>query len=615
MIWPWTAPEDRLNCERVAGSLESPAARAFVTRALARQPGEDTRPMPPWSSWSLRLASHFGAPEPERVAVALTLLNEPGPDEPARLAHAIACLDALNLARADVALLLLEASLLTPPAPLQASDDRFESDITPAKLARLFGLCAIASGVDAQPWVRFAAAAAELLATFEALLDLTDDTVRTSGPPPRIAALLRACRSDPSVLDSLLDACAGAHDHLDRSLALRCAATDPTVLQLVTQSRETLVARTRAALPSVSAEPGEAFLAALLEGFSEVSGALWLRGVMARAMATTLPAASAKVSVTAAVDYLAQTRPWVSAWDVHRFHSLGAPCDLVGRGFIEGMILLALAEVGRDDPTAAIAALLDSVPEGEARYFPEWPGLPPDADSLGLLLQLASWLPNPPRTRIDSWCAVLEASLGADRIVPTWFVQGPAGRTTPLPGPFLGDECTAVSLAFLLGALRHDGERFAPLFRPNLQAILERGCEAGSLHYTRDFAVHLLLRLTHALRSHAHHPLAALPAELGLDQLAADRCATLVATQRIDGGWGSPQATALALEGLLCWEPASRCIARAVTYLVHTQDTDGAWPAEPLYITPGKFGQMVPFSAKPLTTALCVRALHLATRA
>jgi hypothetical protein len=57
----------------------------------------------------------------------------------------------------------------------------------------------------------------------------------------------------------------------------------------------------------------------------------------------------------------------------------------------------------------------------------------------------------------------------------------------------------------------------------------------------------------------------------------------------------------------------SPCITRAVTYLVHTQEPDGAWPAEPLYITPGKFGGMVPFSAKQLTTALCVRALHLAT--
>jgi hypothetical protein len=167
----------------------------------------------------------------------------------------------------------------------------------------------------------------------------------------------------------------------------------------------------------------------------------------------------------------------------------------------------------------------------------------------------------------------------------------------------------------LLGAILYDGERFASLFRPNLQLVLQRGCEAGCLHYTREFATHLLLRLIHALRSHPSPHLASLPGELGLDQIAADRCAAFLASQRIDGGWGSPQATALALEALMHWLPESPCIARAVTYLVHTQGPDGAWPAEPLYITPGKFGGMVPFSAKAVSTAWCVRALHFATQA
>jgi hypothetical protein len=617
MIWPWTTPEDRLTCEAVAGSLEDIEARAVVLHALVRQhePSEGERSTPPWSSWSLRLASQLRVPEPERLALAVILLIESGPAEPARLAHAIAGLEQQGLARAAVALLLLEAGLLAPPASLRPNDHALESDATPARLAQLFGLCAIAASLDPQPFVRFAAATAELLAMFQGLLDLVDDTVHTNGPPPRVAALLRACRADPSASDSLLDACAGAQDHLDRALALRCAATNPAVLQLLAVSRERLVACARAALPSVGTEPCEAFLAALLEGFSELSGALWMRGVMARAIpAPSLPAASAQVSVNAAVDYLAQTRPWASAWDVHRFHPMGAPCVLVGRWFIEGMILLALAEVGRDDLCAEITALLERVPQANARYFPEWSGLPPDADSLGLLLQLASWLPSPPRARLDSWIAVLDASSGSDGIVPTWFPQGPNGRLTPLPGPFLGDACTAVTLAFLLGALRHDGERFASLFRPNLQAILERGCEAGCLHYTRDFATHLLLRLIYALGRHAAPSLAALPSELGLDRLAAARCTALVAAQRVDGGWGSPQATALALESLTQWDPASPSIARAVTYLIHTQGPDGAWPAEPLYITPGKFGGMVPFSAKELTTSLCVRALHLATR-
>jgi hypothetical protein len=586
MSWPWTTTRDPVTGERAALS---------------------------WSSWSLHLGSVFQAPDPQQLALAITLLVDSGPDEPQRLARALAILDELGLARADVSLVLLDARVVAPPTSTGADDHRFESDAEPAKLAIVWGLCALASGRAAQPWMLFAAASAELLAMFQGLSDLLDDAVDVGCPPPRVAALLRACRAERSASDCMLDACAGALDHPDRLLALRVAATNPAVLAQVTASRERLFAGARAALPELRAEPGEAFLSALLDGFSQLDGALWMRGVMARAATATAPArSSARVSTNAAVDYLEHTRPWVGAWDVHRFHPMGAPCVLVGRWFIEAMILLALAEVGREDPSVEIAKLFDRVPEGEARYFPEWSGLPPDCDSLGLLLQLATWLPTSQRGRVDSWIAPCEASLGPDESVPTWFVNGPNGRTTPLPGPFLGDECTGTTLAFLLGALRYDGERFASLFRPNLQRVLERGCEAGSVHYTRDFALHLLLRLVHALRSHPSPRLAALPGELDLDRLAIDRCAALLARQRIDGGWGSPQATALALEALSHWHSGSPCIARAITYLVHTQGPDGAWPAEPLYITPGKFGGMVPFSAKALTTALCVRALHVA---
>jgi hypothetical protein len=610
MSWPWTTPQEHI------------------------EPSDGARPMPPWSAWARHFARQFGVAESERLAVAIGMLLEFGPHEPTRLRLALARLGELGLARSDVAVVLLEASLLEPPAPLRANDDDRESSITPDKLALLCGLCALAAARDPLPWIRFAAATAELLAMFEGLLDLVDDAERDDSAPPRIGALLRACRDRGGPLDSLLDACAGTHAQLERSRALRCAVTDPAVLQQLGASRASLVADARSALPEVGPEPGEAFLAALLDGFSALEGALWMRGVMARATPTSTPADwSTRASVDAALDWLEQTRPWASAWDVHRFHPMGADRVLVARTFIETLIVLALAEVGREDPAAEIAALFERIPEGDFRYFPDWSGLPPDCDSLGLLLQLATWLPrglpgglprglpssqrglpSSQRGRVEGWIAVLEASLGSDSSVPTWLVHGPNGRMTPRDGPFLGDDCTGATLAFLLGALRYDGDRFAPLFRRNLQLILARGCEAGSLHYTREFALHLLLRLFHALRSHPSPQFPALVDELGLERLAVERSDALLASQRIDGGWGTPQTTALALEGLIHWCPDSPGIARAITYLVHTQGPDGAWPAEPLYITPGKFGKMVPFSAKPLTTALCVRALHIAAK-
>lgn len=616
MTWFWTDREDRgISEQSVETYLATAVARELATQAIARQhqPADGRRPMAPCSRWARRLAQYFTVREPERLVLAITLLDASGADERERLGHALACLDALGLARADVASLLLELQLLPMSAPLHAEEHAFEPDITATRLARLWGLCVLASGRAPQPWLGFAVALAEPLALLQGILDLNDDGLRVG--PPRVGALLRACRARADALAPMLDACAGGLAHVDKLIALRSAATTPAVLEQVTHQRERLLADARAALPADGAEGGEAFLAALHDAFSQSSSALWMRGLMARAVPSPVsPAATASASIRAAVDQLAHTRPWTGAWDVHRFHPIGAPCVLIGRWFIEGMILLALTEVGRE-LADGITALLEWVPAGSARYFPEWEdGLPPDADSLGLALQLAACLQDPPRAHVDSWIAVLETSIGDDRIVPTWFVEGPTRRTTSLPGPFLGDECTAVTLAFLLGALRYDAERFAALFRPNLEIVLARGCEAGSQHYTPEFTTHLLIRLVCALRSHASPQLAGLPRQLGLDALVADRCAAFEASQRLDGGWGSPQATALALEALVEWDPSSACIGRAVSYLVHSQGPDGAWPAEPLYITPGKFGGMVPFAAKELTSALCVRALQRASR-
>lgn len=534
------------------------------------------------------------------------------------MALAVGWLERLGMARAQVALVLLEAQLLAAPAPMVPGVEGIESGGALRPHALLWGLTALGAGEDPRLWMRFAATLAEPVALFEGLLDLVGEVPAEVAPRPRLGALVRACLADHAALAVLLEGFAGDWGRPERLEGFRLAVAHGAVLRQLVARREALLSLARAALPVDRGAPGEAFLAALTEGFRHLEGALWARALVARAQcAPPAEATDVATSVRAAVAHLEDTSPWRSSWDVQRFHPMGAPNILVARSFAEGMILLALSEVG-GDRQLEIEALLERVPDGDVRYFPEWRGLPPDADSLGLLLQLAARLGTPPRARIAGWLAVLEASLGGDGIdgiVPAWLERGPRGRTATLEGPFLGNDCTAVRLAFLLGAILYDAERFAPLVRPNLGAVLAQyreGDFGGCVHYAPEFAAHLFLRLAHELSSQASPALRELARELGVLRVVADLSATMVAAQRLDGGWGSPQRTALMLEGLAISGAAPERLRRAVKYLVETQGPDGAWPAEPLYITPGKLGGMVPLAGKELTTALCVRALHRA---
>jgi hypothetical protein len=574
----------------------------------------------PWLSWSLRLSAEFGAPAiPEALAIAIQLLHgrhSGSTPKPSRLGLAIECLDSLSLERRDVADVMLAAQLLPALPAIVPGADELEPDGTPAEHAILWGLAALAAGLDPQPWILFAAKLAEPVGLYQGLLDLADDTIRLPGdPPPRLAALLRILAGHETELGGLLEACAGALDDPRRIIECRRALANPQSFSCLTTQREHLLANARAALPSTVTAPGEAFLSSLSEAFVHVEHNLWLRLVMIKAQShVIMPTAEPQVSVDAAVDYLENTRPWCSGWDVHRFHPMGAPGVLVNRHFIEGMILLALQQVD-GSRRADIESLFQRMPAGDLRYFPDWRGLPPDSDSLALVLRLAMQLPSPPHTRLDAYLALLDHNVGEDKLLPVWLPRCADGPTATLPGPFLGDECTATRIVVLLGLLRYDAERFASLVRPNLEVVLASHGDsgfAGCVHYDTDFAVHSFLCLAAEFASGAASAQRQVAFELGVERLAATLCSKLIAQQRVDGGWGSPQRTAFALEGLAVSHASPEVLRRGVKYLVETQRPDGAWPAEGLYITPRKQGGMTPFTSKELTTAICVRALHLA---
>ena len=280
--------------------------------------------------------------------------------------------------------------------------------------------------------------------------------------------------------------------------------------------------------------------------------------------------------------------PWQESWEVQARGVMGSG-PLVGSWFVRGLIRLALHRI-RGDQTAAITALLNEPAPGQLRYYE---ACPPDADSLGLALQLAAAVPNPPRSAVDSWLAVMHAHTQGDR-VPTWLGEGSVRWS--------GDDCPAVRLSLVCGLLSWDPSGLGDLAMHNLRdAITHRD---RRYHYTAaytDLLLHRAIRL-------------APPA----DDLAAEHTALierLLATQQDDGGWGGILQTACALEILAESEAVPLTLHRAMRYSGDAQRPDGAWPEAPLYVIPLPRDRIGWHSGRALSGVLTLQALHTALQA
>jgi hypothetical protein len=318
------------------------------------------------------------------------------------------------------------------------------------------------------------------------------------------------------------------------------------------------------------------------------------------------PRQSAADDLRGAVDFLRDTAPWSESWAVQRFGLLGSTQPLVAQWFIRATILDALFDVGCDVRVEA-KALLDEIPPGELRYYGPCRDIPPDADDLAIMLELAAKVPAA-ALHVETWIELMLLNVEADRVIPTWFYRGALGPTT-VGAQWNGNDCNAVRLKLLAALLSFDAARFDGLIHANARRVLaaaRAGVIEGFYHYDASFTSLVFLRFAERYRCKAfHRPLAREIAAVEAAIRARDARA-----QRLDGGWGSPQRTAVALEGAAMSASTDPLLLdRALRYLGEHQLADGSWPAEPLYRSPARGGRVGHHRGRALTTALCARSL------
>ena len=300
------------------------------------------------------------------------------------------------------------------------------------------------------------------------------------------------------------------------------------------------------------------------------------------------------------------------AWEEQRW---GLWCEepRVARLFPVGLCLMALA-AAEVDVSAAAAELLST--EGRADgfgYYGRWLGIAPDAYDLGLALQLLPLAGDTPERRrtFERPVEVLLHNTHPDGWIPTYLEEGLLEPKTPDGPHWLVRRCSAVVANALIGLLCTDWplpEGFRDRVLERLLAVLRDEGLTSVIAYPACYARLVLARLERALDGRSC-PAAARAA---LGEMLASIEHELLATQGLDGGWGSPLATACHLATLSLRRTPGFDPSAAVLYLCARQEPDGLWPREAFYHCPGRDNAPHDYATRSVTAAICLEALALA---
>ncbi|WP_437637982.1 hypothetical protein [Sorangium sp. So ce854] len=652
--WPWLDPDDKEVCERSwsallrAGALRRGDA-AWGAPAIERGVGAPPGRSVPWAAWALRICGRASAPAAAgdaAVAVAVVAAGdvEGAPDALARGALA-GRLMAQHVGEARAHRWVLDLAELEeaswPRNPVDAGDAGDAVARSAAGGAReavaLWTAPALLSGDDPAPARRFGEAVAEPLWLLDGLARLWLDPAAPDLAAPTLTPLLAIWLGDAELAPPLLRALAGERASPVRRREIHeLLASRPYRAALAAHARRALASASAIADSAPRARPSErnlaeaqrAFVDALGERLRFFEGLMSFRDVLGagaalgppRARGDLAPRDDAGADLRAAVAFLHEAAPWSESWEVQRFGVLGSIEQPVGHWFVRATILMALIEIGEvgRDVRADAAALLDEIPAGELRYFGDFRELPPDADDLAIMLQLAA-ATGAGRERAETWIDVMLANVGDDGVVPTWFYRGPAGPTTP-GAAWAGDDCSAVRLNLLAGLLSFDAARFARIIDANARRALDAASPEGirgACFYDGSYTDLAFLRFARLYRQRREgtggEGRADAPRATEVAEVEAAILSRMLGAQRLDGGFGTPLCTAACLEGAaMTGAPAPLLLERGLRYLGERQLVDGSWPAEPLYRTPMKHGREGHHQGRALTTALCARGLAAA---
>lgn len=306
-------------------------------------------------------------------------------------------------------------------------------------------------------------------------------------------------------------------------------------------------------------------------------------------------------------DYLTMPNTLENTWEIQRWGFLDEPI-LIGNVFTPALVLETLLEfeINIDTEIKNLMAL-----KGEKGwcYYSNTNKIPTDSDVLGQLMNLVGRTNTVENYKklFNEPIEILKQNIDPNGRCATWFDDGLNHNKKEIEETWYGNDCLGVMANAYYGLYLFDKEKYMPLIKNGVAFIInnlptEKNNYAKGSYYTYYYMFYVVSRLINTLGIKAEN-LEKLKKQLEIDQL-------------LNGSWNnSSQDTAFALLGLLTFAEVDKLsIKTASKYLADTQNYNGGWSEEDLFICPGKNGTLIYYKNPQVTSAFCLRSLVYANR-
>lgn len=308
-----------------------------------------------------------------------------------------------------------------------------------------------------------------------------------------------------------------------------------------------------------------------------------------------------------AKSFLLSDTTFRESWEIHVWGLLNTPI-LTGRIFQSGVILENLCASGLN-VTNLVDELCENYAKNDFHYYDEPCPLPPDIDSLGLMLRLRAYS-NSEAKHGDSlsipvkW---LRANILKSGNVPVWLRNNLDSIKPREYFPEIsGKNCSAAEAGLLLGLLKYNPPGFLPIIKKMAAYQLAEFIKYGVAKCVYYKPLYFYWLISEILSNPMLADFRLVPK--GLIIKASEKLAKLIEKEKKERGNTAQDASFLTLT---CLNKGFEQLFDPVwiTQIVRSQRFDGSWNAENLYCFLVQDCAMGWYSSRLATTSYCYRAL------
>lgn len=308
-------------------------------------------------------------------------------------------------------------------------------------------------------------------------------------------------------------------------------------------------------------------------------------------------------SINMAVDYIDLSSNFEETWEIQRWGFLNEP-NLIANVFTPALMAETIFDAGYDIEKN-IKFLMGLKGDIGWYYYTNTNKIPTDSDVLGQLLHLVAKTGNTEKYRdlFTEPLRILENNIEDSGRCPTWLDDGINHFKSEIEKKWYGNDCIGVMANLYYGLFLFDKDKYSNLINKGVEYILnnlnkEKTEAFNGEYYNSSYKFYLVSRLINSLNIDSYE----------LNNLKRE----ILKSQSIDGSWNnSTQDTTFIMLALMTFPNVNVSVVKAAAkYLIDTQNYDGSWDEEDLYICPGKNGKTVYYKNKKITTSFCLRALN-----